>query len=105
MYLGIISWKIQVSLIKTSSPTPQQSQIYFPVSFKHTDGFPQPHKERIASSLQEEVKNKILASITNVTMTDSLQSLEFGDGIEEVLKTCESDIANPSMESPGSQKQ
>ncbi|KAK6803832.1 hypothetical protein RDI58_001616 [Solanum bulbocastanum] len=35
-------------------------------------------------------------------MADSLQSLEFGDGIEEVLKTCESDIANPSMESPRS---
>ncbi|KAG5580020.1 hypothetical protein H5410_050647 [Solanum commersonii] len=101
---------------KTSSPTPQHSQIDFPVSFKHTDAFPQPLKEKIESTLQEEPvlskeksakssKNKILASITNVTKADSLQSLEFGDGIKEVLKTCESDIANPSMESPGSQKQ
>ncbi|KAK6777512.1 hypothetical protein RDI58_024229 [Solanum bulbocastanum] len=38
-------------------------------------------------------------------MSSSLQSLEFGDGIKEVLKTCEFDIANPSMESPGSHKQ
>ncbi|KAG5602607.1 hypothetical protein H5410_033977 [Solanum commersonii] len=46
-------------------------------------------------------KNKIPANMTNVAMADALQSLEFVDGIEEVLKTCESDVANPSMESPG----
>ncbi|XP_049411980.1 uncharacterized protein LOC125874977 [Solanum stenotomum] len=46
-------------------------------------------------------KNKIPANLTNVAMADALQSLEFVDGIEEVLKTCESDVANPSMESPG----
>lgn len=46
-------------------------------------------------------KNKIPANMTNVAMADALQSLEFVDGIEEVLKTCESDVANSSMESPG----
>ncbi|KAH0659473.1 hypothetical protein KY289_028221 [Solanum tuberosum] len=46
-------------------------------------------------------KNKIPANMTNVAMADALQSLEFVDGIEEVLKTCESDGANSSMESPG----
>ncbi|KAJ8563355.1 hypothetical protein K7X08_031807 [Anisodus acutangulus] len=46
-------------------------------------------------------KNKIPANMTNVAMADALQSLEFVDGIEEVLKTCESEVANSSMESPG----
>ncbi|KAJ8559782.1 hypothetical protein K7X08_003840 [Anisodus acutangulus] len=46
-------------------------------------------------------KNKIPANMTNAAMADALQSLEFVDGIEEVLKTCESDVANSSMESPG----
>ncbi|MCD7453435.1 hypothetical protein HAX54_020904 [Datura stramonium] len=46
-------------------------------------------------------KNKIPANMTNVSMADALQSLEFVDGIEEVLKPCESDVANSSMESPG----
>ncbi|KAM3322523.1 hypothetical protein P3S67_003674 [Capsicum chacoense] len=46
-------------------------------------------------------KNKIPANMTNVAMADALQSLDFVDGIEEVLKTCESDVANSSMESPG----
>ncbi|XP_055829491.1 uncharacterized protein LOC129898829 [Solanum dulcamara] len=46
-------------------------------------------------------KNKIPANMTNVAMADALQSLEFVDGIEEVLKACESDGANSSMESPG----
>ncbi|KAM3344661.1 hypothetical protein P3S68_024370 [Capsicum galapagoense] len=39
--------------------------------------------------------------MTNVAMADALQSRQFVDGIEEVLKTCESDVANSSMESPG----
>ncbi|CAN4099177.1 unnamed protein product [Withania somnifera] len=46
-------------------------------------------------------KNKIPANMTNVAMADALQSLQFVDGIEEVLKTCESDVANSSEESPG----
>ncbi|XP_059300138.1 uncharacterized protein LOC132052559 isoform X2 [Lycium ferocissimum] len=46
-------------------------------------------------------KNKIPANMTNVAMADALQSLDFVDGIEEVLKACESDVANSSMESPG----
>ncbi|KAF3654542.1 hypothetical protein FXO38_15089 [Capsicum annuum] len=46
-------------------------------------------------------KNKIPANMTNVAMADALQSRQFVDGIEEVLKTCESDVANSSMESPG----
>ncbi|XP_019262780.1 PREDICTED: uncharacterized protein LOC109240575 isoform X6 [Nicotiana attenuata] len=46
-------------------------------------------------------KNKIPANLTNVAMADALQSLEFVDGIEEILSSCESETANSSMESPG----
>nr|GMC60858.1 myb-like protein X isoform X1 [Ipomoea batatas] len=44
--------------------------------------------------------NKIPANITNVAMANALKALEFVEGIEEVMKPSESEIANSSLESP-----
>ncbi|XP_019199769.1 PREDICTED: protein hook homolog isoform X2 [Ipomoea nil] len=44
--------------------------------------------------------NKIPANMTNVAMANALKALEFVEGIEEVMKPSESEIANSSVESP-----
>ncbi|XP_031107849.1 bud site selection protein BUD4-like isoform X2 [Ipomoea triloba] len=44
--------------------------------------------------------NKIPANMTNVAMANALKDLEFVEGIEEVMKPSESEIANSSVESP-----
>ncbi|KAL7230227.1 hypothetical protein ACSBR2_008689 [Camellia fascicularis] len=45
-------------------------------------------------------KNKIPANITNIAMADALKALEIVEGMEELLKPCESETAQSSIESP-----
>ncbi|KAF5960292.1 hypothetical protein HYC85_001501 [Camellia sinensis] len=45
-------------------------------------------------------KNKIPANITNIAMADALKALEIVEGMEELLKPCESETAQSSVASP-----
>ncbi|CAL5323497.1 hypothetical protein CsSME_00002175 [Camellia sinensis var. sinensis] len=45
-------------------------------------------------------KNKIPANITNIAMADALKALEIVEGMEELLKPCESETAQSSVVSP-----